>query len=32
MNEIYAAAAKDISAPLGARVSAASGALKSFSL
>jgi phasin family protein len=32
MNEIYAAAAKDISAPLGARVSAASGALKTFSL
>jgi phasin family protein len=32
MNEIYAAAAKDISAPLGARVSAATDALKSFSL
>jgi len=32
MNEIYAAAAKDISAPLGARVSAASVAVKSFSL
>jgi phasin family protein len=32
MNEIYAAAAKDISAPIGARVSAASDAVKSFSL
>jgi phasin family protein len=32
MNEIYVAAAKDISAPLGARVSAASEALKTFSL
>jgi len=30
MNEIYVAAAKDITAPLGARVSAATGALKSF--
>ena len=32
MNEIYVAAAKDISAPLGARVSAATEALKTFSL
>ena len=32
MNEIYVAAAKDISAPLGARVTAATEALKSFSL
>jgi phasin family protein len=32
MNEIYVAAAKDISAPLGARVSAATEAMKSFSL
>jgi phasin family protein len=32
MNEIYVAAAKDIAAPLGARVSAATDALKSFSL
>lgn len=32
MNEIYVAAAKDITAPLGARVTAASEALKSFSL
>ena len=32
MNEIYVAAAKDISAPLGARVSAATDAMKSFSL
>ena len=32
MNEIYVAAAKDISAPLGARVNAATEALKSFSL
>src|SRR6187200_1163385 len=32
MNEIYVAAAKDITAPLGARVSAATDALKSFSL
>jgi phasin family protein len=32
MNEIYVAAAKDITAPLGARVSAATEALKSFSL
>jgi phasin family protein len=32
MNEIYAAAAKDISAPLGARVSKATEALKSFTL
>ncbi|WP_424932214.1 phasin family protein [Amaricoccus macauensis] len=32
MNEIYVAAAKDISAPLSARVSAASDAAKSFSL
>lgn len=32
MNEIYVAAAKDITAPLGARVSAASEAMKSFSL
>jgi phasin family protein len=32
MNEIYVAAAKDISAPLGARVNAASDRLKSFSL
>jgi phasin family protein len=32
MNEIYAAAAKDISAPLGARVSKATEAMKSFSL
>jgi phasin family protein len=31
MNEIYAAAAKDISAPIGARMSAASDAMKSFS-
>jgi phasin family protein len=32
MNEIYVAAAKDISAPIGARVSAATEALKTFSL
>ena len=32
LNEIYVAAAKDIAAPLGARVSAATDALKSFSL
>jgi phasin family protein len=32
MNEIYVAAAKDISAPLGARVNAATDALKTFSL
>ena len=32
MNEIYVAAAKDITAPLGARVTAATDALKSFSL
>lgn len=32
MNEIYVAAAKDISAPLGQRVSAATEAMKSFSL
>jgi phasin family protein len=32
MNEIYVAAAKDITAPLGARVSAATDAVKSFSL
>ena len=32
MNEIYVAAAKDISAPLGARVSKATEAFKSFSL
>lgn len=32
MNEIYVAAAKDISAPIGARVQAATEALKSFSL
>jgi phasin family protein len=32
MNEIYVAAAKDITAPIGARVSAATDALKSFSL
>jgi phasin family protein len=32
MNEIYVAAAKDISAPLGARVTAATDAVKSFSL
>ena len=32
MNEIYVAAAKDIAAPLGARVTAATDALKSFSL
>lgn len=32
MNEIYAAAAKDISAPLGARVTKATEALRSFSL
>jgi len=32
MNEIYVAAAKDISAPIGARVSAATDAFKSFSL
>ncbi len=32
MNEIYVAAAKDISAPIGARVTAATEALKSFSL
>ena len=31
MNEIYVAAAKDITAPLGARVSAATEAMKSFS-
>jgi phasin family protein len=32
MNEIYVAAAKDITAPLGARFSAATDAVKSFSL
>lgn len=32
LNEIYAAAAKDITAPIGARVSAASEAFKGFSL
>ncbi|MFQ8429766.1 phasin family protein [Amaricoccus sp. W119] len=32
MNEIYSAAAKDISAPIGARVTAATEQLKSFSL
>jgi len=32
MNEIYVAAAKDISAPLGARVTKATEALKTFSL
>ena len=32
MNEIYVAAAKDISAPIGARVNAATEALKTFSL
>jgi phasin family protein len=32
MNEIYVAAAKDISAPLGARVTAATEALKTFSV
>jgi phasin family protein len=32
MNEIYVAAAKDITAPIGARVSAATDAMKSFSL
>jgi phasin family protein len=32
MNEIYVAAAKDISAPLGARVTAATDAIRSFSL
>lgn len=32
MNEIYVAAAKDISAPIGARVTAATDKLKSFSL
>ncbi len=32
MNEIYVAAAKDITAPLGARMTAATEALKSFSL
>ena len=32
MNEIYVAAAKDITAPIGARVNAATDALKSFSL
>ena len=32
MNEIYVAAAKDISAPIGARVSKATEAMKSFSL
>jgi hypothetical protein len=32
MNEIVAAAAKDISAPLGARVTAATEAMKSFAL
>lgn len=32
MNEIYVAAAKDITAPIGARVSAATEAMKSFSL
>ncbi len=32
MNEIYVAAAKDITAPLGARMSAATDAMKSFSL
>jgi phasin family protein len=32
MNEIIAAAAKDITAPLGQRVQAASGAMKSFAL
>jgi len=32
MNEIYVAAAKDISAPLGARVTAATEAMKTFAL
>ena len=32
MNEIYVAAAKDITAPLGARVTAATDAMKSFSV
>ncbi len=32
LNEIYAAAAKDISAPIGARVTAATEAFKSFSV
>ena len=32
MNEIYVAAAKDITAPIGARVTAATEAMKSFSL
>jgi len=32
MNEIYVAAAKDITAPIGARVSAATEAMKTFSL
>jgi len=32
MNEIYVAAAKDIAAPLGARVNAATEAMKTFSL
>lgn len=32
MNEIYVAAAKDISAPLGARVTAATDAVKSFAV
>jgi phasin family protein len=32
MNEIYVAAAKDITAPLGARVNAATEAMKTFSL
>jgi phasin family protein len=32
MNEIYVAAAKDITAPIGARVNAATEALKTFSL
>jgi phasin family protein len=32
MNEIYVAAAKDITAPIGARVTAATEAVKSFSL
>jgi phasin family protein len=32
MNEIYVAAAKDISGPLGARVTAATDAIRSFSL
>ena len=32
MNEIYVAAAKDITAPLGARVTAATEAMKTFSL